>query len=897
MAPTRAEQLRRLNELLREALELPPQRRQGYVDGLAPADAPLQSKLRAMLRRSAAQADDFMREPLAVQALAQAAAPDDAPGDLVGPWRLLELLGEGGMATVWSAERCDGTLQRQVALKLPRTGWSPGLVQRMARERTLLAALEHPNIARLYDAGQTDLGRPWLALERVPGEPIDAHCRRHGLGVAAVVRLSLQVCDALAHAHARLIVHRDLKPANILVTPAGEVRLLDFGIGALLLDAAQGGPGALTLAHGRAVTPDYASPEQVADRPQTVATDVYSMGVVLYELLSGQRPYRLRRRSTAALEEAILEADVPLASSRCQDAARARQLRGDLDAVLAKALTKTPARRYQSVESLAADLRAWLEGRPVSAQAPRWSYLAGKFLRRHRSLALATTGVVVMLAAALALALAEGRRAEAQLRQGLAQMARSEALTELASYVLFENIARDETLTLSQLLERTGRFAEQRQLPLQRAVALQFLATWQQQRGELDAAEGLVEAARRGLPASLEGSVGAQLACLQADILSAKGHHQDAGELARRTLRELSEEDLDTRTYCLLALASSANRRPGGATESELAARQGLDLLEGAGPAHLRRRALLGSKLAWMLSERGEWLESDRLFQRSWTQLAFAGASDGQEAAALQANWAGALLQAGRPAAAHQRYEEAHQALRRRSPDGDGHPVLQLQLAKALSQMGHDGRAVRQYAEAVDRARATGNRRIETAARLGMGSALWALGRSQEAADELAAAVVLAPDVVEDLRASSGVQRVVLEAQLAHSRGRRDEGIQLLQRALVRQQAVAPDAVLRVPLVLALAELQAAAGQPQASREPLERALAAERHRQPEGWPSARVGELQLALGQVYLAGGDVRAASMLVDASRELSQAAGDSSPRAVHARAWVAAAAAAAR
>ena len=148
--------------------------------------------------------------------------------------------------------------------------------------------------------------------------------------------------------------------------------------------------------------------------------------------------------------------------------------------------------------------------------------------------------------------------------------------------------------------------------------------------------------------------------------------------------------------------------------------------------------------------------------------------------------------------------------------------------------------------------------------------------------------MVLAPDVVEDLRASSGVQRVVLEAQLAQSRGRRDEGIQLLQRALVRQQAVAPDAVLRVPLVLALAELQAAAGQPQASREPLERALAAERH---------RVGELQLALGQVYLAGGDVRAASMLVDASRELSQAAGDSSPRAVHARAWVAAAAAAAR
>ncbi len=446
-----SEPLRRLNALLAEALELPPAERADWLRSLPDDAQALLPQLRALLQRAAVETDTFMRQPaaLAARAALDAAAaiearPDQA-GDLIGPWRLCEELGAGGMSTVWLAERADGALVRQVALKLPRIGWAGsamGLVQRMARERDLLAALEHPHIARLYDAGVSE-GRPWLAMERVSGEPIDMHCRDHALSLRDILALVLQVCDALAHAHARLIVHRDLKPANILVTPAGEVRLLDFGIGKLLHDAAGAEalkdlkspkaltqPTQLTQLTGRALTPDYASPEQVANQPVTVATDIYSLGIVLYELLAGERPYRLPRQSLAALEEAILTADVPSASTRCSDRTRARALRGDLDAVLAKALAREPQRRYTSIETFAADLRAWLAGQPVAAQAPRRLDRSLKFVRRNAWAVAMSSALALSLLVGLGAALwqtraarMEAARAE-QARQFIAGMLR-----------------------------------------------------------------------------------------------------------------------------------------------------------------------------------------------------------------------------------------------------------------------------------------------------------------------------------------------------------------------------------------------------------------------------------------------------------------------------------------
>jgi serine/threonine protein kinase len=449
--PPDPERLRRVNALLEEALALPAHAREAWLQRLPASEGPLVPSLSAMLARAAVETDTFMRLPVGWETLGEP-AEDDQPGDVIGPYRLLRELGAGGMGHVWLAKRIDGTPQRQVALKLPCTSWGAGLARRMRLESEILASLEHPRIARLYEAGATPQGRPWMAMEHVAGLSIDVYCRNRQLGVADRVRLFLQVTDALAHAHARLIVHRDLKPNNILVTMDGEVRLLDFGVAKLLdEDAAPGTPPRTSLTHqiGRAVTPDYASPEQVSGKPVSVATDVYSLGVVLYELLTGQRPYRVGRTSAAALEEAILAADVLPASSRCgNDRALARRLRGDLDTILAKALRKKPADRYATVESLAADLQRHLDGQPVLAIAPSRRYRSLKFLKRNRW-ALASAGAVTLsITAGLGVALWQAQQARGE-------AARAEQVKEFIASVLRQAQPRSGVggvVTASELL-------------------------------------------------------------------------------------------------------------------------------------------------------------------------------------------------------------------------------------------------------------------------------------------------------------------------------------------------------------------------------------------------------------------------------------------------------------
>jgi eukaryotic-like serine/threonine-protein kinase len=421
--------LQQLNALLEVGLALPDGERETWLQALPEAQHALVPLLRAMLRRASVETDAFMRAPAALAV--DDDEPADAAGDTIGPYRLISELGTGGMGTVWLAERFDGALQRQVALKLPRTGSAHGLAQRMARERDILATLEHPRIARLYDAGTTPAGRPWLAMERIDGEPIDDHCARLQLDVRARLQLFLQVADAVAHAHARLIVHRDLKPNNILVTPQGDVKLLDFGVAKLLEDEPLPANN-LTQQIGRAVTPDYASPEQVGGRVVTVATDVYSLGVVLYELLTGERPYRVERYSAAALEDAIRRADVAPASSRVvRNRKLARALRGDIDTILDKALRKDAAARYASVDAMAADVRRHLDGQPVWAQRPSWRYRAGKFVRRHRLALLAATGVTVSLLLGLSAALWQAREARLQADTAQRQAQRAQAVQEV----------------------------------------------------------------------------------------------------------------------------------------------------------------------------------------------------------------------------------------------------------------------------------------------------------------------------------------------------------------------------------------------------------------------------------------------------------------------------------
>ena len=348
-------------------------------------------------------------------------------GSRIGPYRLLRKIGSGGMAEVWLAQRADGAFQRQVAIKLlfrnQGSSERDTFAQRFDRERDILASLDHPHIAGLHDAGVTPTGQPWLALEYVEGQMFTAWCDARSLGVEARVRLFRQVLLAVQHAHANLVIHRDLKPGNILVTAQGEVRLLDFGIAKLM--EPEGGVSVeteLTRMAGRPMTPQYAAPEQLLGQPLTTACDVYALGVVLYELLCGERPYELKVESAAQLEQAILDIEPRAPSRRALSDSTAmgrgttgallrKQLASDLDAIVLRALAKQPAQRYGSVEALGADLDRWLGGEPVEARAPSTVYRVGKFVRRHTLSVSLSAAAVVSLIAVAAVAVVMGLQA------------------------------------------------------------------------------------------------------------------------------------------------------------------------------------------------------------------------------------------------------------------------------------------------------------------------------------------------------------------------------------------------------------------------------------------------------------------------------------------------------
>lgn len=408
-----AEEWPAISRRLDEALALAPDARAGWLDALAEPES-MRRKLGALLADAAdVETDDFLgalpRLTVNSTELADASAGGEDAGAVIGPYRLIRELGVGGMGRVWLAERFDGGLKRPVALKLPRLSGSRELAERMGRERDILASLDHPNIARIYDAGVDIQGRPYLALEYVEGEPIDAYCERLALPLPARLALLLQVARAVAHAHARLVVHRDLKPANILVTADAQVRLLDFGIAKLIEDDLTR-ESQLTRQGGQALTLDYASPEQIRGEPIGTASDVYSLAVVAYELLVGAKPYRLKQRSAAALEEAIAAVDVRLASVAAGQAARAA-LKGDLDAILNKALKKSAAERYPTVEAFAQDIERHLAHQPVQARPDARSYRLRKFVRRNQLPLAATAAVAIALLAGSALALWQARAA------------------------------------------------------------------------------------------------------------------------------------------------------------------------------------------------------------------------------------------------------------------------------------------------------------------------------------------------------------------------------------------------------------------------------------------------------------------------------------------------------
>lgn len=401
------EQIETLSKLLDVALDLEPSQREAWIASLSTEEQALAEPLREMLANDDKLAADRRFDQLPHMSQGEEVA---AKGDTVGPYRLLFEIGRGGMGSVWLAQRADGNFKRQVALKLPRLAWGAGLAERMAREREIGALLEHPAIGRMYDAGVDGRGRPYLAFEYIDGQPIDAWCESQALNPRQRLALFVQVIKAVAYAHGRLVVHRDLKPSNVMVTPDGQVHLLDFGIAKLLQDANQADAN-LTQEQGRVLTPHYASPEQIAGEPITVASDVYSLGVLLYELLTGELPLAPRRETLGAIEDAILEGHIAPASTRVKDKAKARALRGEIDAILAKAMQRDSKRRYGTAEAMAQDIERHLQGETVSAKPDTLGYRLHKAIRRHWVGVSAVTAVLIAVLSGSAVALVQAQRA------------------------------------------------------------------------------------------------------------------------------------------------------------------------------------------------------------------------------------------------------------------------------------------------------------------------------------------------------------------------------------------------------------------------------------------------------------------------------------------------------
>ncbi len=419
-----AEQWRRVKPLLETAVSLAAVERAAFLDRACAGDPGLRKELESLLSSHERLDTSFLKAP-AVDLTREIAPAVVRAGRKVGAYQIVEEIGHGGMGEVYRAFRADGHYSKEVAVKMVRGGADSASVQeRFRNERQILASLDHPNIARLLDGGTTDDGVPYLVMELVEGMRIDTYCEKHRLTIPERLQLFRQVCSAVQYAHQHLVIHRDLKPSNILVTEDGVPKLLDFGIAKLLDEAAAGG-GEFTLTGFQLLTPQYASPEQVRGESITTASDVYSLGVVLYELLTGHSPYQGHCADPPGTARAVCEVTPPRPSTAVLAAAsgagadhlglpekRAKQLQGDLDNIVLMALRKEPQRRYLSVEQLAEDIRRNLENLPVAARSDTAHYRARKFVARHKAGVAAFAAVAVVLMAGFVVTVRARRLAE-----------------------------------------------------------------------------------------------------------------------------------------------------------------------------------------------------------------------------------------------------------------------------------------------------------------------------------------------------------------------------------------------------------------------------------------------------------------------------------------------------
>jgi serine/threonine protein kinase len=739
--PITAADWKRLSPLLDAALDLAPAQREAWLATLPPEHADLREALTDLLaRRRAIETDDFLaRLP---EFSAAPGAIKLGAGAIVGPYRLLRELGQGGTSSVWLAELADGSIKRNVALKLPHLGLvDRGIEQRIAREREILAGLEHPHIARLYDAGVDERGRPYLALEYVDGVPPDEYCRAERLNLREKLLLFLNILRAVAFAHARLIVHRDLKPNNILIAAGSDVRLLDFGIARLLQPLANArAPHAAhhTLTGAAALTPAYAAPEQFTGQPVTVATDVYSLGVILFELLTGVSPYAPAARSLGAFELEVLHVEPPL-MSRVARPADVRDLRGDLDAVVAKAVEKNPADRYASVEAFALDIERHLAAEPIAARPRSLAYVARKFLRRNAWPLSIGSGVVLLLAGALGFAVLQWKNAERQRVMAVERLADSRAAEEFTATVLIENIRPGQTLTFEQLIARSEQIAQDTGSNdlRTRIFATDFLSSWYSANGLYRNAEAILTRTINTLPSG-EPLVGATLRCRRARLRNELGRREDAVAVLDDLIARADADDAIA-SRCLLerSLVAASNADAPGALAFALEAQRRYDLT-GVESVFDRTDILISIGGAYgILGEFGpahaQYSDALRLFEA-------AGRSDSRAAANLRDDWSAIWMNSGNPRRALEEIDLGWKIMHALAPAAQDTDKRLATRARILAQLGNFDAALVEFGRAAELAAPRGNLANLATIRIGEADVHVQTGRLEQARLDLDAA-------------------------------------------------------------------------------------------------------------------------------------------------------------
>jgi len=707
MSTLSPDQWQAVSPYLDQALALPEEERPAWLASLREQNPALAGHLQTLLEEHRALSEERFLE----QSPLPLPAEPGLAGQTIGAYTLVSLLGQGGMGSVWLAERSDGRFQRQAAVKFLSIALAGGGgAERFKREGSILGRLAHPHIAELVDAGVTPAGQPYLVLEHVEGEHIDRFCDQRRLDVEARVRLFLDVLAAVAHAHANLIVHRDIKPSNVLVRNDGQVKLLDFGIAKLLEGEGQAGAATLlTREGGGALTPEYAAPEQITGGAVTTATDVYSLGVLLYQLLTGQHPAGSGPHSTADLVKAIVDTE-PLrvsdvAASKTADAESAttnaasrattpdklcRSLRGDLDTIVAKALKKNPQERYASVTALADDLGRYLRHEPIAARPDTLGYRAAKFVRRNRTAVTLAALAFLATVAGLVGTITQARTARAQRDFAFRQLSRAEAINDLNSFLLSDAAPSGKPFTVDDLLTRAEHIVERQpgedtsRVELLIAIGRQYTV-----QDEYAKARRLLEEAYRLSRALPERSTRAVASCALAQTLSRVGETGRAEALFQEGIDTLSGGPLLAvdRVFCLERGSEIARNR--GDAKNAIARAQAAQRLLQQSPFKselLELDTLIA--LAGSYSFAGQQREASAAFEAAAARLTSLGRDDTQRAGTVFNNWGVALILAGQPLQAERVLRRAIAIGRDRQSEETVSPMLLVNYARVLHDLG-----------------------------------------------------------------------------------------------------------------------------------------------------------------------------------------------------------------